>query len=235
MRLMAFAAAGVGVLTALLTQVPVDDPYQRAAHLAIWSYVVLNSNECAGVVFDGGKVLTAAHCLKESDNQVTAWAANGRTPRSAVVLDKDVGRDIAVLSVDWGPLQGRMRDAEFAERYDPGTPVVLAGTPLGEAGLLTFGHVAKIQVMNFENTCDRSPYGTTRTEQVLHTAMTFGGSSGGGLFDLSGRLVGVTHRMRTWSPFGCEGPLLEALWGYAISARSIREWLTSRPWYGGRR
>ncbi|MFL5777782.1 MAG: S1C family serine protease [Chloroflexota bacterium] len=139
----------------------------------------------SGVVFADGHVLTNAHNLRADTTNVTF--ADGRRAQGRVA-GADVDGDLAVLAVDtagapaveWGQGDG----------LAPGAIVFGAAASPGGGTRLTFGTVTAV-AREF-----RGPGGRRIAGSLEHTAPLAQGSSGGGLFDGQGRLVGLnTNRL----------------------------------------
>lgn len=184
-------------------------------------YVVLNDASCSAVIVRK-YVLTAAHCL-QSQNTGFYYIQNGRKSIAFQVVRQDNSRDLAVLTSPDLSEQG----AELGNTPEIGDLVYLVGNPAGQPGLVTVGFVASVRMMRFYDGCEpQQVYGTAVQETILHTARSFGGSSGGGLFNASGKLVGIHVRTFAVGVGDCQNFIpIEYLWGYAISSRAIQEFM----------
>ncbi|MEA2619786.1 MAG: hypothetical protein QOC97_559 [Chloroflexota bacterium] len=139
----------------------------------------------SGVVVASGKVLTNAHNLR--GDEVTVTFADGRQTRGTVA-GWDGDGDLAVIDVDtanaaaieWGDGEG----------LAVGTAVFGAGASHGGGTRVTFGLVSAVA------RAFRGPGGRRIEGSVEHTAPLAPGSSGGGLLDAAGHLVGLnTNRI----------------------------------------
>jgi S1-C subfamily serine protease len=136
----------------------------------------------SGVVIANGRVLTAAHNLRDDDARVVF--ADGRRERAEVLgVDRDL--DLAVLAVDTGSVEpvAAAGDAD-AQGAGIGTLVLALARPGGRALRVTHGFVSS------DRREVRGPRGR-RVPAIEHTAPLPQGSSGGPLLDADGRLIGI--------------------------------------------
>lgn len=139
----------------------------------------------SGIVLATGKVLTNAHNLR--GDEVTVTFADGRRTVGAVAAFDGDG-DLAVIDVETG--DAVPPDWGDGDALAVGTPVFGAGASHGGGTRVTFGLVSAV-AREF-----RGPGGRRIDGSVEHTAPLAPGSSGGGLFDADGRLVGLnTNRI----------------------------------------
>ena len=151
---------------------------------------------CSGTWVAGDLILTAHHCVDGDD--YTNYVVNsdvftdsdpvtprsGIKPRLALVIRRDIDHDLALLQV--GGFYPTHDVAPIAD-YDAvqGQVVQTMGQPIGLWFSYSSGDIAAVRVMpnalNFEMLL------------IQTTAPISPGSSGGGLFDESGNLIGVCH------------------------------------------
>ncbi|AEF99125.1 serine protease [Methylomonas methanica] len=133
----------------------------------------------SGVVVDKGRIVTNCHVVREADS---LKIASGSEEYAASWTLTDPSRDICILSVDGMVAPAvdirKMGDVKIGE------PVFAVGNPLGFTLSVSSGLVSSI-----------SPY---RDEPVIVASVPLSpGSSGGGLFDTRGRLLGITTAILT--------------------------------------
>lgn len=140
------------------------------------------SGEGSGfVISPDGLVLTNAHVVNGAD-EITATLSDGRTA-TAKVLGYDVDMDLALLKLTepgpWAHVE--LGDSEATE---VGDWVLAMGNPLGLGHTVTAGIVsAKGRVLGHRLFGDRA---FIQTDAAINQ-----GNSGGPLFDLNGRVVGI--------------------------------------------
>ncbi|MBI1754381.1 MAG: serine protease [Acidobacteria bacterium] len=127
----------------------------------------------SGVVVAPRVVATNAHVTEGAQS---LSVRQGATVWPATVLRVDRSRDLCLLSVP-GLMAAPVEVAP--EPVEPGQPVLAVGFPGGQGPILSRGHLRGIW---------------HRGESLLFQtdALTSPGSSGGGLFDEEGRLLGLT-------------------------------------------
>lgn len=133
----------------------------------------------SGVVVDKGRIVTNCHVVREA-NSLKISAGSQEYAASWTVADPS--RDICILSVEG--LVAPAIDVRKMSDLKIGEPVFAVGNPLGFALSVSSGLVSSI-----------SPY---RDERVIVASVPLSpGSSGGGLFDTRGRLLGITTAILT--------------------------------------
>ncbi len=137
-------------------------------HLATMSYIVTNQH-----VIDNGAVFEVV-------------TVDGVT-YPATFVASDVYSDLAVLRVDTGLVQAKKATNADIKK---GMSVLVIGNPTGSLpGSVSAGIVSALER-------EIAPSGVVRT--VIQTdAAINNGNSGGGLFDLQGRLIGIANAKRT--------------------------------------
>ncbi len=135
----------------------------------------------SGIVVARDRVLTNAHNLRHEE--VTVSFADGRRANGRVA-GSDADLDIAVIDVDTGDI-GPLQWSDEVEELSIGRPVLAFGNPGGRGLRVTLGFVSSV-ARSF-----RGPRGRRIRGAIEHTAPLPGGSSGGPLLDLGGRLLGV--------------------------------------------
>jgi S1-C subfamily serine protease len=149
---------------------------------------------CAGVWVGQTAILTAEHCVDDLEvgaplpyaTKAGVLQAGGRisepiTARIAVVAAKDEATDLALLKVDQAPLHGIAHTTSQA--ILPGTFAQAMGHPMGFWWSYSSGEVSAIREMEIGQDI----------LWVQTTTPISPGSSGGGLFDAQGHLMGLCH------------------------------------------
>lgn len=131
-------------------------------------------NQGSGVVIAPRRVATNCHVVNKRDRLLIKW---GEAKLPATLEHVDAVNDLCLLSVP--DLGAAAVDTRKLENVRVGQRVYAIGNPEGLELTLTEGLVSGIR--------------TSGGRQLIQTSAPFThGSSGGGLFDTSGRLIGLT-------------------------------------------
>ena len=150
--------------------------------------VVFAGDAQGGGVIVGGpnQVATNCHVVDESPNDIRVYKGAERravrdAPYAAEIVAGDRERDVCLLSVAglWGIAAGVRRAGDLAV----GEAVYAVGAPQGLDFSISDGIVSQLRILAGES-----------APLIQTSAAISPGSSGGGLFDSEGRLVGLT----TW-------------------------------------
>ncbi|MEE8525141.1 MAG: trypsin-like peptidase domain-containing protein [Thermoanaerobaculia bacterium] len=172
---------------------------------------VLISDEC--------HVLTAAHVVDAAD-RIWVRTQDGER-RAAEHLFSESGADIALLRLveaDRTLVHAVLGDSD---RLAVGQRVIAIGNPLGLVNSLSVGHISGFREF------DRLYDGSILAEFIQTDAAINSGNSGGPLFDLHGRVVGIASQIMTHSG-GSEGL------GFAVAINTAKQLLAleERVWAG---
>jgi len=133
----------------------------------------------SGVVIDKGRVATNCHVVREANS---LKIATGSKEYAAHWTQADPSRDICLISTEG--ITALPIDLRKLGDIKIGETVFAVGNPLGFGLSVSSGLISTI-----------SPY---RNEQVIVASVPLSpGSSGGGLFDSQGRLLGITTAILT--------------------------------------
>ena len=147
--------------------------------------VVAGDTQGGGVIVGGAnQVATNCHVVDESPNDIRVYKGAERravrdAPYSAEIVAGDRERDVCLLSVAglWGIAAGVRRAGDLAV----GEAVYAVGAPQGFDFSISNGIVSQLRILANES-----------APLIQTSAAISPGSSGGGLFDSQGRLVGLT-------------------------------------------
>jgi len=143
----------------------------------------------SGVVIDAkGDILTNEHVITGAQSiQITF--ADG-TQASATLVGNDTANDLAIVKTDAG--QGELHPATFGDSgaLVVGNAVIAVGNPFGLAGSLSAGVVSGLDRTLQGGGGQPDETGLLQTDAAINE-----GSSGGGLFNASGQLVGITSAL----------------------------------------
>lgn len=150
---------------------------------------------CSGVFVASDKVLTAGHCFR---NYKDVWIKdhNGRSFH-AIPLHVDKDKDLALLQVERIPQHSHY--AVLQNFYRKLDSVFIVSTADGMRETYSYGYIH-----NFHSEDGQS--------FIVHSAAILPGSSGSGLFDKKGRLIGINT-------------LLYKTMGYAVDMSDIQRFL----------
>ena len=167
-----------------------------------------------------GKILTAAHVVQTAD-LVYALFTDG-TKRRVKILASDTRKDLALVqTVRTPPDSAHVAALADSDKTRVGDRIFVVGAPRGITHTLTVGHVS----------AKRKPEDQIKTlfdaELIQTDAAINQGNSGGPMFDMLGRVVGIVSHIVSASG-GSEGL------GFAISANvARRRMLESPPFWSG--
>jgi len=155
------------------------------------------------VIASDGEILTNNHVITDAE-EITVLFKDG-SEYTATVLGRDMVLDLAVLSIEASGLP-TLRFGDISQTPQ-GAEVVVAGYPLGTAGLtITKGLVSAVT----EDTGRNIKW--IQTDSAVNP-----GNSGGPLLDLRGRVVGVVSAKFV-------GEAIEGV-GFAISVNTVKLYL----------
>lgn len=201
-----------------------------SASLALRSTVATfigDQANCAGVLVAPNSVLTAYHCTKFWDRLsiVDFWGSR----YSVVSRKENVGYDLALLQLNSSV--PRFRPISVSTDVGVGDPVILVGSADGEPFTVTFGYVSRVKRQRFENCNEKDKLGTSEHQVLWIDATHWAGSSGGGVYDLNGNLLGIVVRGRSTGIATCDQGSLKSideggpLWAYAVGPDTLLEFL----------
>jgi S1-C subfamily serine protease len=168
-----------------------------------------------------GLVLTNHHVAGEAERITVVTAGNRRRP--AKVVGTDPEGDLALLRIDGGGPwpQVEMGDSDSLR---VGQWVFAMGNPRGASTLdgeaiVTWGAITALHCLGGGMAGGQLFYGDAiQTDAELNP-----GNSGGPLFDLDGRLIGINGRIATRNRVG--GAAVNANVGFAIPVNQVRRFL----------
>lgn len=180
-------------------------PYARPNPAGAVVKITMESGHGSGVHIGGGFILTAAHVVDSLPE--VGVKTDTLELQTAKVLWANRAYDVALLKVAH-PERIKATPLVCDTRMKRGELIYSEGNPLGLEGISTWGRIAgKAQAAG--------PW-----RNVLITDMaTIPGMSGGGVYDMGGRLVGITVGAMTWGT----SPLSRGLSGigYIVPGESL--------------
>lgn len=151
------------------------------------------------VISDAGYVLTNEHVISGITDQALRVTLSDNSAVPASVVGRDPESDLAVLKVD----RENLTSVEFADSDSVvvGDGVVAIGSPLALPGTVTAGIVSAL-----DRTIEtRDAGGLQRYYAAIQTDTAINrGNSGGPLFDLSGRVIGINSVIKSLVDSGDE-------------------------------
>lgn len=216
-----------GVVLAAPRTVAQDIPGRGQAALALRSAAMLHYRSdpdaswgkvCSAVVLAAQQALTAAHCLTRRGEYRLVAASGAVLPVAAI---RDVrGKDAAVLSFE-GPIIGA-RPAPLAASVALGDHIWIAGAPGGTTAeiVVLAGRIARVQDdYRFTNAPEQGEIGTDPQQVLWLDARVTYGSSGAGVLNDHGQLVGLVVRVYAVGSVLAQTPFL----GFAVGLDTLRE------------
>lgn len=138
----------------------------------------------SGVLLSSGRVATNCHVV---EGGASYQVGRGKKLLPATLYAEDSDKDICLL--DAKGIQGEPAQLGKAAGLKVGDPVYAVGAPKGLELSLSDGVVAQLRVVKNDS---EGGWDSERLPLIQTTAAISPGSSGGGLFDRQGRLVGLT-------------------------------------------
>ncbi len=142
------------------------------------------------IVSGDGYVLTNDHVAGTTGTQLTVTFSDGRTAPARLV-GTEPQSDVAVIKID----QTSLPAVEFgdSEAVQVGDPVLAVGAPLALSNTVTYGIVSAVDRPITAGEAD-SPrfYAAIQTDAAVNQ-----GNSGGPLFDLAGRVIGINSVIKS--------------------------------------
>lgn len=143
------------------------------------------------IVSDCGYVLTNNHVIKESSNIVIKFYSGYISKIKIIGYDKRT--DLAVLKIlDFGDISispiifGLFKDLKIGD-------IVLAiGSSLGFDNTVTQGIISSLGSISLRSNEQQISFGGLLDNLIQTDAAINPGNSGGGLFDINGRIIGIT-------------------------------------------
>ena len=135
-------------------------------------YIQTNKMQGSGVVLSAnGLIATNFHLIENASAMQFIFHNGSIYQGKTTIVGLDPQQDIALLKIE----KKGLTPALISQQYDIGDPVTAIGSPNSVRNTATQGNIA-----GFDQ------------DMISATAVIAKGSSGGGLFDASGRLIGIT-------------------------------------------
>jgi len=204
-------AGAVDITVQATTSVPTPFGARTETETALGSGFVLNGQ---------GDIVTAAHVV-EGATSISVAFENGVT-RSATVLGKDDGSDVAVIHVNPVGLTLRPLVLGSSAALQVGDPLAVVGDPLGFDRSLSTGVVSGL-----DRTIE-APNGFEIAHSIQTDAALNPGNSGGPLLNTSGQVIGIADQIATGTnQFGSSTSETSTGVGFAVPIDLIRDELVA--------
>lgn len=195
---------------------------ESAATDSFFSQMVTTGAGSGVIISNNGYIVTNHHVI-DGANKITVRTKEGKE-YSAKLIGSDQKTDLAVLKIEATDLKAAVLGT--SDSLSVGDEAIAIGNPLGELG----GTVTRgiISALDREITIDGQSMTLLQTDTAINK-----GNSGGGLFDNSGKLIGIVNAKSS-------GTSVEGL-GFAIpidTAKPVIEsiiengYVTGRPQLG---
>ncbi len=196
--LLLFLAVACSHAAPLVTPTPPVNPTQLVMHSLVRISAISDDGmvgwSCTGWAIAPRKFMTAAHCTLPLAEEHARLFADGRP---ALVIKEDEATDLAVVVVDLDrpALEIRITPLTVGEK------VLSSGYAYGWMNPITFAHV--VELLNF------------RIEEDIYPGMIvrdgfIGGMSGGPIYDVNGKVVGMVQRSTVQVGYGVEAATILA-------------------------
>ena len=204
--------------------VEITTEYVTTGYFSFGQYVTKGAG--SGVIItEDGYIVTNNHVVSDTDNgntladKIVVRLRNGEE-YAARLIGRDADADIAVIKIDATGLSASVWGDSDALKV--GEKIVVVGNPLGKlGGTVTTGIIS---ASDREITVDNTKMNLIQTDAAVNP-----GNSGGGMFNMSGELVGIVNAKSS-------GTGIEGL-GFAIpgnDAKSVVEQLLQYGYVRGR-
>ena len=183
-----FLSLSVFIPSAIRSQEPTPKTTPEIVNEVSAAVVVLTTegrgrtpdSQASGVIIHDGKtIITNLHAVAGA-SKVSVHFADGRTIEAAGYMGMDEKRDLICIQIAERFKSGSYPDLAALEDLSIGQKVVAIGSPQGLTNTVSEGIISGVR--EFE----------TGTKVIQTTASVSPGSSGGGLFNDQGQLVGIT-------------------------------------------
>jgi S1-C subfamily serine protease len=166
-----------------------------------------------------GKIATAAHVVHSMNELAVEFL--GEDPVPARVIASEPRADISIIQVSQVPRDAVVSPLADSDAVQVGDPVFVVGAPYGLGHSLSSGIISARWEPNTV-TPDFPLAEFFQTTAVINT-----GNSGGPMFNVAGKLIGIVSHNITKSG-GSEGL------GFVVTANTVRKLLVehNRRWYG---
>jgi len=172
------------------------------------------SGNGSGVLLEGGRILTAAHVVHSMDSVTVEYADGTKAP--ARIIGSVVQGDVALLQVDEAPHAG-IRPAILgdSDQVRIGSMCFVVGAPHRLTHTLTVGYISARRVK------DHPTLDLLDVEHFQTDASVNPGNSGGPMFDMDGRVIGIVsfNYTTTGASIGL---------GFAVTSNTARRHLLER-------
>lgn len=170
------------------------------------------------IVDPEGYIVTNNHLVADADQVIVTL--NDNTELKATVVGRDRRTDIAVLKVNTNKKLPFVQWGD-SEKIRTGDQIIAIGNPFGLGGTVTSGIVSHLG----RNIGGNSRYGDFINGYIQTDASINMGNSGGPMFDMSGKVVGVNTAI--YSPTGASVGI-----GFAIPSEVAKKIVAQIRQYG---
>jgi serine protease Do len=171
------------------------------------------------IVSEDGQIMTAAHSVYVSDNIVVQFL-NGKSVKAHVV-SSSMEADVALLKLETIPENITVAKLGDSDKSQVGDQVLVIGAPYGIDHTLTVGHISGRR--GSKTVCQQlKPFEFIQTDAAINQ-----GNSGGPMFNVDGKVIGIVSRILS-SSGGSIGL------GFAVSINTAKELLLNQKtfWIG---
>jgi serine protease Do len=171
------------------------------------------------LVSNDGKVLTAAHIVQTVDVATVEFPDGQQI--IARVIGSDIRSDVALLQLRQMPKGIAPATIGDSDKVEVGDQIFVIGAPFGISQTLSVGHLSGRHRLN------RNNESTASVEFLQTDAAINSGNSGGPMFDMEGKVIGIVSSIMSHSG-GSEGL------AFATAANTARQLLLEqKPFWSG--